>query len=66
MTAGWVMYHVSGALEMPPTVNLRCERPLATEAAMPSLPVALRTLTTKEACRGGTISGLQAGLEAPG
>ena len=67
MTADWVTNHVSGALEIPPTVNLRCERPLATEAAMPSLPVALRTLTVKDVRFGaGTTSGWQAGLGGSG
>src|SRR5512144_2947647 len=67
MTAGWVTYQVSGALEMLPTLNLRWDRPLATEAAMPSLPVALSTFTVKDPRAGaGTTVGWQAAFGGAG
>src|SRR5690242_5218575 len=66
-TADWVTYQDSGALLMPPTVNLRLPRPAATWAATPSRPVAFMTLTVNEPRAGaGTTTGLQVGFEAAG
>ena len=60
-------YQDSGALLMPPTVNLRLPRPAATWAAVPLTPVAFMTLTVKDPRAGaGTIVGWQAALGGAG